>query len=309
MNFKKLALCMALVMLLVFLAGCHGDVGTSSETPSIDFESQAHIQVNTSEDDTSMPTEESQPPLTGDVVVNEKKYDYKGNNIELLHVENQTNRHLNITIKGKYLDKDGNVIKEETQEFGAFPSGWSNYFIFYPECAFDSFTYVLETEEYTKEVLYRSGNTQFSLLATDSDGNPLASYINFVYDEDLTWGRHVILSSSYTTEARGLYLRLYMSSVHPTVTIGAEYHVLILDADGNVYSTGYVNDWTTQYHGSVGQTANDTDGRDSILLMHQPLGGEETVPDNVQGVFTPIFAIKQVYDFKDYAGKLMQAIN
>ncbi len=184
---KKLSLCLAIVMLLSMLAGCHGDVETVSETPSIDFESQSHIQV-----DTSTPEEESQPLLTGDFVVYQKKYDYKGNNIQLLHVENQTNRHFNITIKGKYLDKDGNVIKEETQKFAAFPAGWSNYFIFYPRCAFDSFTYVLETEEYSKEAPYSLAPEDI-LKTTDSDGNPLASYLSFAYEKEMTWARSVLI--------------------------------------------------------------------------------------------------------------------
>ncbi len=302
---KKLALCMALVMLLTLLAGCHGDVGTSSETPSIDFESQAHIQVDTSDDDASMPKEESQPPLTGDVVVNEKKYDYKGNNIELLHVENQTNRHLNITIKGKYLDKDGKVIKEETQKFTAFPAGWSNYFSFYPRCAFDSFTYELETEPYTERAPCLRGNP-INHLMTDSDGNPLASYINLTYEKKLTWNRALIgdlASPEPLVEGRMLNFIIEMDSTHPTVLIKADFHILILDTDGNIYITDY--DYFDLYnmpwcHGIESNPAGvPHEGCYRATLTEQPRGGDESIPDNVQGVFTVIFAINEVYDYED----------
>ncbi len=324
MNFEKLALFVALVMVLTLLAGCHGDVGTSSETPSIDFESQAHIPVGTPDDSStieesvpkeesttkeeSIPKEQSQPPLTGDFVVNQKKYDYKGGNIELLHVENKTNNHLNITINGKYLDKDGKVIKEETQKFGAFPSGWSNYFIFHPRCAYDSFTYELETEPYTIEVPHSYGGDV--LLATDSDGNPLASYINMTYEKNLIWGRAVIgnlASPEPLVEGRGLYLYAYLNNSHPDVAIGVNYHVLVLDTDGNIYITDCDFYDQVSSKGSQSTSANPagipTEGHDDCILTQQHLGGDENIPDNVQGVFTVIFAITDVYDNEDYHNK------
>ncbi len=304
---KKLPLCLAIVMLLALLAGCHEDVEMASGTPSIDFESQAHIQVDTSDDDTYTPEEESQPPLTGDFVVNLKKYDYKGKNIELLHVENQTNRHFNITIKGKYLDKDGNVIKEETQKFTAFPAGWSNYFSFYPRCAFDSFTYELETEPYTERVpcLY---DNQINHLTMDSDGNPLASYINLTYEKKLTWERALIGDPTEPpVEGRMLHLYTDMDSTHPTVAIAAEYHILVLDADGDIYIADY--DYFDLYNmpfynGAVADPVGlPDDGRFDVPLTHQPIGGDESIPDNVQGVFTVIFAVAEVYDYDDAMGR------
>ncbi len=330
MYFKKLALCMALVMLFTLLAGCHEDVEMATGTPSIDFESQAHIPVGTPDDSStieesvpkeesttkeeSIPKEQSQPPLTGDFVVNQKKYDYKGGNIELLHVENKTNNHLNITINGKYLDKDGKVIKEETQKFGAFPSGWSNYFIFHPRCAYDSFTYVLETEEYTERTPCILYNHPINHLTTDSDGNPLASYINFTYEKKLTWRRALIgdLASPETlVEGRLLYFFADMDNSHPTATIEAKFHVLVLDADGNIYATDYD---LFDLYGRTSATNASTepagvprgDGHIFVTLTHQPIGGDESIPDNVQNVFTVIFAINEVYDFHDNADQYMK---
>lgn len=91
------------------------------------FESQAHFQVSTPEDG-SASDDTSQEPLTGEFVVSDNKYDYNGANLELLRVENQTNRRFNVTIHGKYLDANGDVLTEETQTYTCFPAGWSNYF-------------------------------------------------------------------------------------------------------------------------------------------------------------------------------------
>ncbi len=298
---KKLPLCLAIVMLLALLAGCHEDVEMASGTPSIDFESQAHIQVDTSDDDTSAPEEESQPPITGDFVVNLKKYDYKGKNIELLHVENQTNRHFDITIKGKYLDKDGKVIKEESQKFAAFPAGWSNYFIFYPECAFDSFTYELKTEEYSKEVPDIVDN-RVILKTSDDDGIPFASYIGFTHEKELKWRRDVLANTYPYREGRGLYFYVDMYNNHPTITIGADFHVLVFDTDGNIYETDcdyYAQEGSSSFIAEKPIGKSDGAYKD-VNLKEQPVGEDESIPDNVQGVFTAIFAIKAVYDWEDF---------
>ncbi len=190
MCFKKLALCMAIVMLLALFAGCHEDVETVSEGTVSDFESQAHIPVEISDDVSSNASadvsndvsendasgEVSNVSLTGEIVVNEKKYDYKGNNIELLHVENQTNLHLNVTVHGTYFDADKKVIKEESQTITALPSGQATYVIFCPYKPFDSFTYTVKTEKFVPDSIY-----------ADQDGTPYAAYLTLSFKRDLKW--------------------------------------------------------------------------------------------------------------------------
>lgn len=89
-----------------------------------------------------------------------------------------------------------------------------------------------------------------------------------------------------------------MSNNHPAVEIAMEFHVLVLDASGNIYKTDLDND-----NGSVSGTATDPIGgpdngihRFPIYLMEQLRGLDESIPDNVQGVFTAIFAILDVVD-------------
>ncbi len=307
-NIKRISsLSMVFLMLLALLAGCakeeQNPVGTVS-----DYESQAHIQVSVPED-ASTPEEASQTPLTGEFVVSEKKYDYKNANLMLLYVENQTNRHFNVTIKGKYLDASGKVIKEETQTFGAFPAGWSNHFIFYPKIAFDSFTYELETDDYTKEV-HDIFDSSLIIDTLDNDGNPLTSYIELTYEKKLVWDRALVGGTDDLKEGRMLLLNAEMMNNHPTVTISVEFHVILLDADGNIYLTDF--DYSNNDAAVSGTLTTPVGGSDNgrsrfiVPLKEQLRGLDESIPDNVQGVFTAIFAIRDVCDYDKLMEKLLK---
>ena len=285
-----------LAMTLSVFSGCDKEEQTSAGTVS-DFESQTHIQVSapaaesTSGETTSGETSDStsKEPLSGEFVVSEKKYDYKDANLELLYVENQTNRHCNVTIHGKYLDENGETIQEETQTFEAFPSGWSNNFIFYPKIAFDSFTYELETEEYVADPIF-----------SDADGNPFASYIELTYEKKLYWKRGIAGGD----ESRWLVFDTELKNNHPTVTISAEFHVLVLDTDGNIFITDYDFDSNPIVISgtNVGPVGSEDDGKflTNIFLLQQEPGLDETIPENVQGVFTAVFAFKDVIDYQEF---------
>lgn len=281
---KLLVLCILISMILATFAGCAKEEEQNPAGTISDFESQTHFQPGASGDD-SASGDSSKAPVSGEFVVSDKKYDYKDANLVLLYVENQTNRHYNVTINGKYLDKNGEILKEETQTFEAFPAGWSNHFMFYPKFAFDRFTFELETEECTGES-----------MAIDANGNPLASYIELAYERSLIWTRGVSVEGD---EARDLTFYMEVANHHPSVKIGVEFHVLVLDTNGNIYLTDY-----DHVDGAISGTAVDPVGgpmdgkfRNQVTLLQQAAGGDETIPDNVQGVFTAIFAIANVLDF------------
>lgn len=86
----------------------------------------------------------------GGFVVKDKKYDYEGNNLMILNVENQTDKNYKVTIKGQYLDESGAVLKEESKTYEGFAAGWNNNFFFVPGIPFERFAYTLEAEEYTE---------------------------------------------------------------------------------------------------------------------------------------------------------------
>ncbi len=299
---KKISLCMAIVMLLALLAGCHEEAETVSEGTVSDFESQTHIPVEISDDvsdevsaDVSNDVsagEVSNVPLTGEIVVNEKKYDYKGNNIELLHVENQTNLHLNVTVHGTYFDADKNVIKEESQTFTAFPSGWSTYFIFYPYKSFDSFTYTVETERYVPEPLH-----------ADESGTPYASFITLSFKRNLYWKRYPFHNGE---DGSVLCFEGDATNTHPSKTINTSFRMLVLDENGEIYATDYdladpssldrEVEWFVSGFSKPPMNVEDPDDMKRIFIRKREKGKEEPIPDTLQSTFTIIYAIREVVD-------------
>lgn len=303
MKFKKtLAILLLFTLLLALLAGCAKKeqipVGTIS-----DFESQAHISVDTSEEEFAS-GDTSKAPVSGDFVVSEKKYDYKDANIMLLYVENKTNRHFNVTIHGTYLDENGEVIKEEKQTYEGFPAGWSNHFIFYPKTAFNSFTYTVDTEEYVPDE-----------LTCDESGTPYASFIDFTYEKRLYWsygGFYVRPGDDPYAAAetvRRLDFDYTLNNSHPTTMISAQFHLLLLDEDGNVYATDF-DAYEMNYEMGLpvseeavigtacGPLGSEDDGKitTSATVKTQKSSDGDTIPENVQGKFNVVFAVLTVDD-------------
>ena len=302
---KLLAVGLVLAMTLSSLSGCDKEEQTSAGMVS-DFESQTHIQVSapaaesTSGETISGETSDStsKEPLSGEFVVSEKKYDYKDGNLELLYVENQTNRHCNVTIHGKYLDENGETIREETQTYICFSAGWANYFQFYPRMTFNGFSYEIETEEYVKEPLY-----------SDENGTPLVSYLNIRYVKNMYWIRDFFTGG---VEARTMVFDTVIENHHPTVSISAEYYVIVFDEQGEIYLLGTEYDDMAFGVGNgvfgtcidpVG-TGDNGETRVPTPIWMQELGQDETVPENVQGVFTAVYALIDVVDYQEYVKQL-----
>lgn len=294
---KIVALILIFAMVLTTFVGCAEEEQKKAGHVS-DFDSQTHFQPGTSgEDSQTEANSTEQRPVTGEFVVNEKKYDYNDANLMLLSVENQTDTHYNVTIKGKYFDKNGETIKEETQTYECFPAGWQNYFIFYPKVAFDKFTYTLETEKY-----------QTDALTADKNGVPYATQYELTYERELKWEREPDFDNGSggiqnPRDVRKLYCPITLINHHSSTTISVEFHALVLDEQGDIYVTSF--DYIAPGGGysingtdcsPVGGMHEDGKHSSRIDLKKQEIGGDETIPENVQGKFTVIFAIKYVED-------------
>lgn len=96
-------------------------------------------------------TDTSEEQDTSGFVVKDKIYTYGKNNVALVSIKNETDKDYTLTVNGTYLDKDGKVLKTETQTFCDFVSGYQRYFLFCPETAFASFSYTLSYEEFAGE--------------------------------------------------------------------------------------------------------------------------------------------------------------
>lgn len=143
MTKKLFTITLLLAVVLTAFAGCGKDGGQNLNMHSVaSFDNESKFAPN---EDLNA-EEVSEEPLTGEFVVKDKKYDFRGNNLVLLSVDNQTNKDYRVTITGSYLDADGKVIKTETRSSDQFSAGYSGYFLFEPNISFDSFSYTFDTE-------------------------------------------------------------------------------------------------------------------------------------------------------------------
>ena len=128
---------------------------------------------NNTNTETQPPVQNDPVPTTGKLVIKEKKYDYNGANVMILNVENQTSKHLNVTISAKYLDASGKTLYAENRMIEGFPANYQNYVVLQPGIKFDKFTYEVKTSAYNGETyaqyfsiapnpfkVYAAGNTE-----------------------------------------------------------------------------------------------------------------------------------------------------
>ena len=108
----------------------------------------------------------------GDFVCKDKMYEYQGNNITVLKLENHSEANCTVTIQAKFLSKSGTVLKTETQSFEGFPAGWQNYFVFMPQMKYATMEYTLDVEEYTGK-MYFASTSGYVLGDIYEEGMPL----------------------------------------------------------------------------------------------------------------------------------------
>lgn len=144
-----------LSVFVFLLVGCASDTAEHTSLPdysdpigSYDTESVLTPEGNKSEE----PSDMVQGETTEDgFTVKFKKYDYQGNNLVIMHVENKTDKHYTLTVNGQYLNADGSVKQTESKTFEGFAAGFANYFIFDPHTVFDGFDYTIEFEPYAQD--------------------------------------------------------------------------------------------------------------------------------------------------------------
>ncbi len=152
-----------------------------NDTPSESSADDSKPEESSKPSETSKPTETSKPvQLTGRFELKMAKYDYNNTiekqntwyggtdygdvSIALLDITNGTDKNYSVTIHGKYLGKDGNVLKTETQTWDQFASGLQKYFLFRPNMLFDKFEYTIEATEYNGECWKNGFTMEFTKL-------------------------------------------------------------------------------------------------------------------------------------------------
>ena len=155
---KLLAVVLTLMLAFSVFTGC-GEQGEGSDLNIYSEASYDNESKFVPEEESKGSEVSNEEPLTGEFVVKDKKYTFEGNDLVIVSVENQTNKNYNVTVEGTYLDKDGNVLKTETQTFDQYSAGYSGHFLFKPDLQFDKFTYEFRSEEvdgpfYAKDLVF-----------------------------------------------------------------------------------------------------------------------------------------------------------
>ena len=145
---KKTRLCLLiLVCCIAMLGSCSEE---SNEYTISEFDNESKIVLGESSGGTESGSETQ---VTGEFTVKEKKYTFEGTDLMLLEITNEADKNCSVTVNGAYLDKDGTVLKTETQTFDQFAAGYQNYFLFQPEITFEKFEYTIEVAE-TEATMY-----------------------------------------------------------------------------------------------------------------------------------------------------------
>lgn len=174
---KFLIAFLMLAMMTTSFAGCEETSGNTSDLnhySEASYDNESHFIPEQSSPSSENSGNESQSDSpAGSFVVKDKKYDFRGNNLVLLSVENQTDKDYRVTITGSYLDAEGKVIKTETRSSDQFSAGYSGYFLFEPNIAFDRFSYTFDTEEtegpfYAKHLGFRYNGLDLTPTTIDA---------------------------------------------------------------------------------------------------------------------------------------------
>lgn len=273
-----------LLLLLLLLAGCVNDTPKEESLPAYSDPIGEYDTVSTvipedseSSDNTKVSRAEgSQTEQTENgFSVKYKKYEYEGNHIVIMHVENLTDKHYTVTLKGNYLKADGSIIKTESKTFEGFASGFSNNFIFAPGMRFDDFDYTVEFEAYTSE--------------------PVSKYVSVngaALDFAKFRGRYGELDELYV----GVYAFFYISHTYSQrLYYGADF--LLLDKNGDIF---FVDTQLMQTDNSPLKPGESVSTRGTLRFMFYDENtlwadfDKYQLPDELDGDITGIVAFKWI---------------
>ena len=309
--FKRiLATILLLAITLTLFAVCGKEEETAPQGEVSDMSGEQHFNIGdimsnssssaSSETVSTEPSGTTETPSTdethewsGEFIITEKKYEYKEKNFMLLNVTNDTGKNCNLTITGTFYDEAGDVVRIQQQTYRNHPTGWSNYFIFYPDMKFDTFTYEVAAEEY-------ENNTPLDSIFTYS-GDTLSNRVTIGWIPELFW-----------RDAPGgqkmLMYRMTRSGTHLECETKIFGHVLFLDENGEVFALDIADqchgDMTSGYEqtGTWPHMEDDPDyafeNKAIRWVSKDSLEYTEPLPDATN--FTLIFAIQAVVCYEKY---------
>ena len=213
---------------------------------------------------------------TDNFSITHQKYEYKGNNVTILHIENLTDKAYTVTLNVKYLSSSGNVIKTEQRTFEGFPAKWRNNFIFQPKIKYDDFEVEVTTQDY-------AGKTYADNIDIDGTGPGYVKLIQAYSDSECNlylW-----------KENEDCKLMACVFAAMPTKanvyecegTLGCKSEALVIDANGVIL---YIDD--PIYEGNMTTNLIPYEGESLVPLYGTKYTWQErdkyVVPDNLKTV-------------------------
>ncbi len=156
---KLLTLTLAVLMLLTALVGCNDQPVTPPNDDTQTEQPDNNNPGGTTDPGTDIP---QQPALkddeiekttehvvgNGKFVFYEHKYDYAGGQIVLMDMKNETDSNYDVKIHATYYDENGTEILTETRTIPAVAAGYQTPVLLWPQTAFATYSYTLETTPY-----------------------------------------------------------------------------------------------------------------------------------------------------------------
>ncbi len=211
MKNRLTALILATILTTSVLTACTSAPGQGDGTqgPPIDsYDTERQFPVETAEEGNS---------VAAGFTVKEKLYDFKGENVLIFHVSNESEQNYTLKLRVTYKDENGKTVGKKAQTVRGFAAGHEKYMMFRPGVEFETYTYTLEADPFTGECLDQLFSATYAYI------DECISYPFPVTDG-------FVMGKKYP--GLRLYMNFYFTGTK-TVDITPTY--ILLDKNGEIY--------------------------------------------------------------------------
>ena len=209
--------------------------GQRNPRPPVGTEDTRPPVTETQPTETEPPTETVESPHTvpEGFVVTDRRYDYRGDTVILLHVTNETSENVLLTVRLYTEDGNGNKHLLDRQRIVGFPADYEKYLMLRTDKEVTAYSYTVTAEPYDGECLDSLYRSEFHSLSEDVSLIPPNEYGDPDYDAwDTDWS------------SPGLLLRMthaYLGNQPASVTQTC----ILFDNQGNIF---YITEPENQYY-------------------------------------------------------------
>ncbi len=225
------------VMAAIILAGQGGG------RPPVGTEPPSRPVTEVTEPESVIHETESPHTVPEGFAVTDRRYDYRGETVILLHVTNETSENVLLTVRLYAEDGNGDKHLLDRQRIKGFPADYEKYLMFRTDKEVTAYSYTVTAEPYDGECMDHLYRSEFHSLSEDMSVVPPNEYGDPDYDAwDADWS------------SPGLLLRMthaYLGDQPASVTQTC----ILFDNQGNIfYITEAVNQYYPEYQDGGIQT-------------------------------------------------------